>query len=254
MRYSLDAEYVQNNKPVVILVEPQLGENIGAVARAMLNCGLDQLRLVRPRDGWPNPAADAMASGAISVLEKIKIFEQTRDAVCDLHTVFAATARQRDLEKKVVTPRQAAKLFFKTTHAKNNIGLLFGPERSGLGNDDIALSDIVINVPLNPKFSSLNLAQAVLLIGYEWFQASLTQDTDNRRWGSSELSTIGEREYFYSRLENHLSEAGFLYPQDLAPTICRNLRAMFNKAALTNQEIRTLHGVVTALSNHTPQR
>ena len=97
----MDAEYVQNNKPVVILVEPQLGENIGAVARAMLNCGLDQLRLVRPRDGWPNPAADAMASGAISVLEKIKIFEQTRDAVCDLHTVFAATARQRDLEKKL---------------------------------------------------------------------------------------------------------------------------------------------------------
>ena len=123
MRYSLDAGYVQNNKPVVILVEPQLGENIGAVARAMLNCGLDQLRLVRPRDGWPNPAADAMASGAISVLEKIKIFEQTRDAVCDLHAVFAATARQRDLEKKVATPKQAAKLFFKTTYSKNNIGL-----------------------------------------------------------------------------------------------------------------------------------
>lgn len=236
----------------MILVEPQLGENIGAVARAMLNCGLRELRLVRPRDGWPNPAAEAMASGAIEVLTSAEVFEQTKDAVWDLNRLFATTARQRDLAKKVVTPNEAAKLFFDTEFEGNNIGFLFGPERSGLINDDIALADYVINVPLNPEFSSLNLAQAVLLVGYEWFQASLMQTNGSRKWGNSELSTIGEREYFYKRLEQHLNEAGFLYPEELAPTICRNLRAMFSKATLTNQEIRTLHGIVTALSNYTP--
>ena len=245
-------ERVQNNRPVVILVEPQLGENIGAVARAMLNCGLRELRLVRPRDGWPNPAAEAMASGAIEVLTSAEVFEQTKDAVWDLNRLFATTARQRDLAKKVVTPNEAAKLFFDTEFEGNNIGFLFGPERSGLINDDIALADYVINVPLNPEFSSLNLAQAVLLVGYEWFQASLMQTKGSRKWGNSELSTIGEREYFFKRLEQHLNEAGFLYPEELAPTICRNLRAMFSKATLTNQEIRTLHGIVTALSNYTP--
>ena len=248
----MDKERVQNNRPVVILVEPQLGENIGAVARAMLNCGLRELRLVRPRDGWPNPAAEAMASGAIEVLTSAEVFKQTKDAVWDLNRLFATTARQRDLAKKVVTPNEAAKLFFDTEFEGNNIGFLFGPERSGLINDDIALADYVINVPLNPEFSSLNLAQAVLLVGYEWFQASLMQTKGSRKWGNSKLSTIGEREYFYKRLEQHLNEAGFLYPEELAPTICRNLRAMFSKATLTNQEIRTLHGIVTALSNYTP--
>ena len=248
----MDKERVQNNRPVVILVEPQLGENIGAVARAMLNCGLRELRLVRPRDGWPNPAAEAMASGAIEVLTSAEVFKQTKDAVWDLNRLFATTARQRDLAKKVVTPNEAAKLFFNTEFEGNNIGFLFGPERSGLINDDIALADYVINVPLNPEFSSLNLAQAVLLVGYEWFQASVMQKKGSRKWGNSELSTIGEREYFYTRLEQHLNEAGFLYPEELAPTICRNLRAMFSKATLTNQEIRTLHGIVTALSNYTP--
>ena len=248
----MDKERVQNNRPVVILVEPQLGENIGAVARAMLNCDLRELRLVRPRDGWPNPAAEAMASGAKEVLKSAEVFEQTEDAVWDLNRLFATTARQRDLAKKVVTPNEAAKLFFDTKFEGNKIGFLFGPERSGLINDDIALADYVINVPLNPEFSSLNLAQAVLLVGYEWFQASLMQTIGSRKWGNSELSTIGEREYFYRRLEKHLDEAGFLYPEELAPTICRNLRAMFSKATLTNQEVRTLHGIVTALSNYTP--
>ena len=248
----MDKERVQNNRPVVILVEPQLGENIGAVARAMLNCGLRELRLVRPRDGWPNPAAEAMASGAIEVLTSAEVFEQTEDAVWDLNRLFATTARQRDLAKKVVTPNEAAKLFFDTKFTGNNIGFLFGSERSGLINDDIAFADYVINVPLNPEFSSLNLAQAVLLVGYEWFQASLMQTIGSRKWGNSELSTIGERENFFKRLEQHLNEAGFLYPEELAPTICRNLRAMFSKATLTNQEIRTLHGIVTALSNYTP--
>ena len=186
----MDKEKVQNNRPVVILVEPQLGENIGAVARAMLNCGLRKLRLVRPRDGWPNPTAEAMASGAIEVLKSAEVFEQTGDAVWDLNRLFATTARQRDLAKKVVTPKEAAKLFFDTNFAGNNMGFLFGPERSGLVNDDIALADYVINVPLNPEFSSLNLAQAVLLVAYEWFQASLMQTIGSRKWGNSELSTI----------------------------------------------------------------
>ena len=161
----MDKEKFQNNRPVVILVEPQLGENIGAVARAMLNCGLRELRLVRPRDGWPNPAAEAMASGAKEVLKSTEVFEQTEEAVWDLNRLFATTARQRDLAKKVVTPKEAAKLFFDTKFAGDNIGFLFGPERSGLINDDIALADYVINIPLSSEFSSLNtIASLIFLI------------------------------------------------------------------------------------------
>ena len=162
---------VQNNRPVVILVEPQLGENIGAVARAMLNCGLRELRLVRPRDGWPNPTAEAMASGAIEVLKSAEVFEQTGDAVWDLNRLFATTGPSERFSKKSCYTKRGGKTIFDSKFAGDNIGFLFGPERSGLVNDDIALADYVINVPLNPEFSSLNLAQAVLLVGYEWFQA-----------------------------------------------------------------------------------
>lgn len=232
--------------PVIVLVEPQLGDNIGATARAMLNCGLTDLRLVRPRDGWPNPRAEAMASGAVAVLDRAQVFETTVEAVADLDLVLATTARERDLAKTVHTPRTAGQRMAGHISGGGRPGILFGPERAGLVNDDVVLADAVINVPLNPAFSSLNLAQAVLLIGYEWSQAGVDEDR-NSSWGAAPPATVQEREFFYQRLERELDRVGFLFPSHLAPTIRRNLRAMFNRASLTDQEVRTMHGVLSAL-------
>jgi len=244
--YSLEACKLS---PSIILIDPQLGDNIGSTARAMLNFGLTDLRLVRPRDGWPNPRAVTMAAGACEVLEKTKVYESTIDAVADLDLVFATTARERDLSKTVLTPNRAAEQLIKHSIIGGKSGILFGPERSGLINDDVVLADAVITVPLNPAFSSLNLAQAVLLIGYEWLLAELKQTESIVDWGQKNKATIAEREYFYQRLEGELDKAGFLHPDHLAPTIKRNLRSMFNKVGLTQQETKTLHGVVTALIN-----
>ncbi len=232
--------------PAIVLIEPQLGDNIGATARAMLNCDLHDLRLVRPRDGWPNPAAVAMASGAVSVLERARVHETTLDAVLDLELVLATTARERDQAKTVLTPRAAALHLRQHVRNGGRAGILFGPERAGLVNDDIASADLVINVPLNPGFSSLNLSQAVLLIGYEWYQTSQS-GIEPRHWGASPPATVAEQEFFFGRLETELEAAGFLFPTHLAPTIRRNLRGMFKRTALTAQEVRTLHGVLSAL-------
>jgi tRNA/rRNA methyltransferase len=155
--------------PAIVLVKPQLGENIGTAARAMANCGLDDLRLVAPRDGWPNDKAVAAASGADSVLDKARLYPNVPAAIADLRRVYAATARDRYMVKRIVTPRLAAAEIAGFLGVGEACGVLFGPERTGLVNDDIALADTVLSVPLNPAFSSLNLAQAVLIVGYEWF-------------------------------------------------------------------------------------
>src|SRR5260221_10558212 len=155
--------------PAIILVEPQLGENIGTTARAMLNCGLEDLRLVRPRHGRPDERSYAAASGADSVLDRCRLFERVEDAIADLKRVYASSGRLRDMVKPVLTPRAWAGEARALIKAGHPVGVLFGPERSGLENDDLVLADTVVTVPLNPAFSSLNLAQAVVLIGYEWF-------------------------------------------------------------------------------------
>ncbi|MBV9522212.1 MAG: RNA methyltransferase, partial [Alphaproteobacteria bacterium] len=155
--------------PAIILVEPQLGENIGTAARAMLNCGLTDLRLVRPRDGWPSQKASAAASGADAVLERARLFDSLAAAIGDLQHVFATTARERDMVMRIATPRQAAGEMRRLMSAGRSCGILFGPERMGLLNDHLSHAETMITVPLNPAFSSLNLAQAVLLVGYEWF-------------------------------------------------------------------------------------
>jgi len=245
---SRGVEGAERPGPAIILVEPQLGDNIGAAARAMLNCGLMDMRLVRPRDGWPNPRAEAMASGAVAVLDRARVFESTADAAADLDLVLATTARERDMAKTVLTPRQASARMAGHVSGGGKAGILFGPERAGLVNDDVVLADAVINVPLNPSFSSLNLAQAVLLVGYEWYQTGGVEITDEG-WGDAPPATIQEREYFYGRLEDELETAGFLFPPNLAPTIRRNLRNLFNRAHPTDQEVRTLHGVLSALVN-----
>jgi tRNA/rRNA methyltransferase len=237
--------------PAVILVEPQLGENIGMVARAMLNCGLTELRLVRPRDGWPSEAAVSAASGADVVLEGARLYDTTAAALADLSRVYATTARPRGMTKPVVTPRRAAAELHAAIAAGERAGLLFGPERSGLANDDVALADTLLAVPLNPAFASLNLAMAVLIVGYEWYQAAgeTARETPPRRLESGGQPPAGKAELinFFERLEAALDETGFLHPPEKRAGMVRNLRNLFQRMAPTDQDLRTLHGIVSAL-------
>lgn len=234
--------------PAIVLVDPQLGQNIGMVARAMLNCGLEELRLVRPRDGWPNPAAESAASGADAVLDGVRLFETTAEAVADLQRVYAATARPRGMIKPVVTPRQAAAELRAALAGGERTGVMFGPERSGLVNDDIALADSVLSVPLNPAFASLNLAQAVFVVGYEWRLAATEIPARELSLGATRPATKAELIGLFERLEAALDVRGFLYPVEKRPVMVRNLRNLFQRAALTEQEVRTLHGIVSLLT------
>jgi tRNA/rRNA methyltransferase len=232
--------------PAVILVEPQLGQNIGTAARAMLNCGLDDMRLVRPRDGWPNDQAIAAASGADRVLDKARLFPSVEAAIADLTHVYASTARDRYMVKREVTPRQAAAEMRDFLAADEPCGVLFGPERTGLVNEHIALADTVLTVPLNPAYSSLNLAQAVLLVGYEWFTAKTEPPAEHLHTGHSRPANKAELIRFFDHFEEALELSGFLRHADKRPSMTRNLRNLFQRAACTEQELRTLHGVITA--------
>ncbi|MTI09829.1 RNA methyltransferase [Curvivirga aplysinae] len=235
------------NKPVIILVIPQLGENIGMVARAMLNCGLTELRLVNPRDGWPSQSARDASSGAIEVIEGAKLFESTADAVADLTYVYATTGRPRDMVAHVVTPKKAAVEIHEKAAQGQTCGILFGGERSGLNNDDVALADAIVNVPLNPDFKSLNLAQAVLLLAYEWYQHSDDTPESYLEINDSQPVSQGEFNNFISRLEKGLDQGGFFRSPDMKPVVMRNIRNLFQRAQMTEQETRTFHGMMVAL-------
>ena len=234
--------------PAIVLVAPQLGENIGAAARAMYNFGLTDLRLVAPRDGWPNAKARASASGADVVIDGARVFDTTAQAIADLRHVYAATARPRDARKAVMTPAHAARSMRAVSPEGAGCGVLFGGERAGLDNDDMALAEVIVSVPVNPAFSSLNLAQAVLLMGYEWFHAGdATPDvqTDDGPTGpATKADLIG----LFEHLESELERGGFLYPPEKAPTIARNIRTMLQRARLTEQEVRTFRGIIKALT------
>src|SRR6202790_3868988 len=222
--------------PAIILVEPQLGENIGTAARAMLNCGLDDLRLVAPRDGWPSERAVAAASGADRVLDKARLYPDVPAAIADLKHVYAATARDRYMVKRELTPRRAAEEMRGFVAADEACGILLGPERTGLVNDDVALADTVLTVPLNPAFSSLNLAQAVLIVGYEWFTSSVVQPPEILRPGGSRPATKEELLNFFDHLEEELEKNGFLRNGEARPSMVRNLRSLFQRAQCTAQE------------------
>jgi tRNA/rRNA methyltransferase len=233
--------------PPVILHQPQLGENIGLAARAMLNCGLTEMRLVAPRDGWPNEKARTASSGAVAVIEGARVFATLPEALADLTHVFATTARPRDMAKPVLTPKAAAVALRTLVAEGRKPGLLFGPERMGLTNDDIPLADTIVAVPLNPAFSSLNLAQAVLLVGYEWLQAA-DATPDFQHWGGGdEPAPKAELMNFLERFEAELDDGGFLRNLEQRPTMVRNLRNLFQRARPTSQELRTLHGAVRSL-------
>ena len=232
--------------PVIVLVEPQLGENIGTAARAMYNCGLTELRLVKPRDGWPSEKAVAAASGADRVLDKARLYPDVPVAIADLRHVYASTARDRYMVKREVTPRLAAEEMRGFLAAGEPCGILFGPERTGLVNDDIALADTVVTVPLNPAFSSLNLAQAVVIVGYEWFIAKTEPSSELLHTGHSRPANKAELLRFFEHFEEALVLSGFLRHPDKRPSMTRNLRNLFQRAQCTEQELRTLHGVITA--------
>ncbi|MSO89921.1 MAG: RNA methyltransferase [Rhodospirillaceae bacterium] len=233
--------------PAIILVWPQLAENIGTAARAMMNCGLSDLRLVRPRPVWPSERAAQASSGADAVLASARLFDTAADAIADLRHVYAASARKRDMEKPVTTPRLAAAEMRALIEQGESCGILFGPERTGLENDDIVLADTVVSVPLNPLFSSLNLAQAVLLLGYEWFQTSPSLVPLRDDEGTSPPAPKGDLINFLTRLEAELDDCGFLRHPQMRPTMVRNVRNLFQRAAPTDQELRTMHGVLTCL-------
>jgi tRNA/rRNA methyltransferase len=235
--------------PAVVLVEPQLGENIGAAARAMLNFGLTDLRLVRPRDGWPSAAAEANAAGADEVLEAARICDGAGEAIAGLNLVYAATSRPRDMVKQVLTPEEAARRMREAVARGEACGVLFGRESAGLDNDAVALADAVLTVPGNPGFGSLNLAMAVLLVAYEWFKAG--DATPGAAMSArSRPATKAELVGFFDHLEAELDSCGFLRVREKRPSMVRNLRNIFQRARLTEQEVRTLHGVVSGLAEH----
>lgn len=234
--------------PAIILIRPQLSENIGTAARAMLNCGLTDLRLVAPKPDWLQDRAIAAASGADRVLMGAKVFETTAQALADLNRVWATTARNRFMVKPVDTPRSAAESMRAIAAEGQRFGVMFGPERTGLENDDVSLADTVLTVPLNPDYTSLNLAQCVLLVGYEWYQAGgPTLPERHMTKGAEPPATKEKLQVFFDHLERELDACGFLRIPDKRPVMVRNIRNMFQRAQLTGQEVQTLHGIVHEL-------
>ncbi len=233
--------------PAVILVEPQLAENIGTTSRAMYNCGLTDLRLVRPRQDWLSPKAIAASSGALNVLESAHPYETTEDAIADLEFVAATTARPRDNVKPVWTPRHASSELVARAEANIKLGILYGREKSGLKNEDVSLADVIIEAPLNPAYSSLNLAQAVLVVSYEWFQAAQSSDAVTMQYRETRPATKEELTLLFEHLEHELDDCGFLRVEEKRPSMILAIRAILQRAALTEQEVRTLHGIVTEL-------
>ncbi|MDX3909967.1 MAG: TrmJ/YjtD family RNA methyltransferase [Sphingobium sp.] len=234
--------------PIIVLVRPQLGENIGKAARAMLNFGLTELRLVSPRDGWPNPDAGPAAAGADIVLERAQLFETLAEAVADCPHVYATTVRKRGVTKPVVTPEEAAR---EIHSASGRSALVFGPERSGLETDDVAVARKILTVPINPEFGSLNLAQAVILCAYEWSkQATLVSPTLN---DLGEPAPQEELDGMIGQLEGMLEASGYFFPPDRTPATKRTLRTVLTKPGWNSQEVRTLRGVLSALAKSRPR-
>lgn len=231
-------------QPAFVLVRPQMGENIGAAARAMWNFGLDRMRIVAPRDGWPNPSAVAMASGAGRLLDEAGVFGSVADAVGDCTYVFATTARSRDLTKPVVSPERAMAMAAQKIAAGEKVAVLFGPERAGLENADVARANAIISVPVNPLFASLNLAQCVLLLGYEWQRqvddvVPEVMDLGKTQWASGiEIEKLAEH------YEDRLGDAGFFYPEHKATSMKINLRNLWSRMPLTRADVQILHGVM----------
>ncbi len=234
--------------PVVVLVEPQLGENIGMCARAMGNFGLTRLRIVNPRDGWPNMAAQRAAAGADDILAKAALFDTVQAAVADCSLLFATTARAHDQAKPVVGPEAAAREIVTEVAAKGTAAIMFGRERYGLQNEEVALADRIVTFPVNPAFASLNLAQAVLLMGYEWFKLATQNELPFDMPERSERASSHQMQVFFDNLIGELDKVEFLRPPEKRDTMLVNLRNIFSRMEPTKQDMHTLHGVVMAIA------
>jgi tRNA/rRNA methyltransferase len=228
--------------PVIVLVRPQLGQNIGKAARAMLNFGLTELRLVSPRDGWPNPDAGPSASGADVVLERAQVFASVEEAIADCSLVFASTVRRRDLVMPVIGPEEMAN---RITASAERSAILFGPERSGLETEEVALANAIVTVPINPEFASLNLAQAVILLAYEW-----SKHSDLAQPPAKELeppAPHGELEGLITQLDEELDAKGYFHPPSRTQATRNTLRTIFTKTGWSSREVKAIRGVIRAL-------
>jgi len=251
--------------PSVILVNPQLGENIGTAARAMANFGLSDLRIFGPRDGWPNGKANAAAAKGEWIVDQASVHDQLEQALGDLNFVYATTARPRDMIKQVMTPDQASADMHARIADGQKVGVMFGRERWGLSNAEIALADVAVMAPVDPSHASLNIAQAVLLIGYEWYKPiaqSIGMGTDEAapeiatglKMPETRPASKQELVGMFEHLERELDEGGFFKTDEVRPRMKVNLRNMLGRAELTEQEVRTFRGVIAALSHGRFQR
>ena len=240
---------MSTSKPVIVLVRPQLGQNIGKAARAMLNFGLTELRLVAPRDGWPNPDAGPSASGADVVLEQAQVFETVQGAIADCSNVFASTVRRRDLVMPVVTPGEMADGL---VESNGRTAILFGPERSGLETEDVALSNAIVTVPINPEFGSLNLAQAVILLAYEWSKRSALASPTSKELEAP--APHAELEGMIAQLEDELDAKGYFHPPSRTQATKNTIRTIFTKTGWSSREVKAIRGIIRALVNPSRHR
>ena len=234
-------------QPVFVLVNPQMGENIGATARAMLNFGLTDLRLVAPRDGWPNEKADAMSAGALSEIPPVQVFATLAEALADCTYIFSSAANERDMMKPIVTARHAAQEMVPRLQNGERVAVVLGRERTGLTNDEIALSHAMISIPVNVDFNSLNLAQAAAIIAYDFAQEMMNAPERTLSLGKTVPATGAEFDNFCRRLEEEIDKGGFFRAPELRPSVTRNIRTFFMRAEPTAQEVSTLHGIITAI-------
>jgi len=235
---------VSSAKPIIVLVRPQLGQNIGKAARAMLNFGLTDLRLVAPRDGWPNPDAGPAASGADAVLEQSRVFETVAAAIADCSLVFASTVRRRDLVMPVIGPEEMAD---RIAASPERSAVLFGPERSGLETEEVALADAIVTVPINPDFASLNLAQAVILLAYEWSKRSDLASPTTKELEAP--APHGEVEGLIGQLEEELDAKGYFHPPSRTEATKNTIRTILTKTGWSSREVKAMRGIVRALVN-----
>ena len=233
-----------NSKPVIVLVRPQLGQNIGKAARAMLNFGLTEMRLVSPRDGWPNPDAGPAASGADVVLERAQVFDTVKQAVADCSAVYATTVRRRDLVMPVLTPEQMAS---EISEGRQRTAILFGAERSGLETDEVALANAIVTVPINPDFASLNLAQAVILLAYEWSKHSTLAVPPAKELEPP--APYAEIEGMIAQLDEALVEKGYFHPPSRTQATRNTIRTIFTKTGWSSREVKAVRGIIRALVN-----
>jgi tRNA/rRNA methyltransferase len=235
---------VSRNTPVIVLVRPQLGQNIGKAARAMLNFGLTELRLVAPRDGWPNPDAGPAASGADIVLERAEVYETVHTAIADCSNIFASTVRRRDLVMPVVGPEEMAEWI---ASSNERSAILFGPERSGLETEEVALANAIVTVPINPQFASLNLAQAVILLAYEWSRRGKLAQPPVKELEPP--APHGELEGLIGQLDEELTKKGYFHPPSRTHATKNTIRTIFTKTGWSSREVKAVRGIIRALVN-----